>query len=116
MTLFSTETIFIFCCFLSCFIQIIARPQDSSASEDIDNKPRCGKHNPCGTINPSQNCSVSSDPFETKFGEWPHMCAILKSRTVVSNSGEQDKEVQEFFAGASLIAPGVLLTAAHWVK
>ena len=109
MSLFSTKNIFIFCCFLSCFIQIIARPQDSSASEDIDNKPRCGKHNRCGTINPSQNCSVSSDPFETKFGEWPHMCIILQ-RTISLSNGEEELYYK---GGASLIAPNIVLTAAH---
>ena len=45
---------------------------------------------------------------DTEAGEWPHMCAIFKF-----GSGRRDKAV--FLAGASLIAPGVVLTVAHWV-
>ena len=42
----------------------------------------------------------------TQFGEWPHMCIILS----------QDYLGDLYVGGASLIAPGILLTAAHVVK
>ena len=104
-----TVNLFLFGCIFNYLCQTNARPQESDSSKRTD-LPKCGRHNSCGLINPSQNCSGSSNPFETQFGEWPHMCAIMKSREI------EDKTTQEFFAGASLIAPGVLLTAAHWVK
>ena len=98
-----------------------ARPQPDIEKEETisvksktkrsETKGRCGKHNVCGTKNLSENCTQEDvNSFETKFGEWPHMCAILKKRIV----GDDTK--LEFWAGASLISPGILLTAAHWVK
>jgi len=45
----------------------------------------------------------------TQFGEWPHMCAILKKGFVGG------KEVNFYVGGASLIHPGIALTAAHIV-
>jgi len=45
----------------------------------------------------------------TQFGEWPHMCAILKRGEVGG------KEVNFYVGGASLIHPGIVLTAAHIV-
>jgi hypothetical protein len=42
----------------------------------------------------------------TVYGEWPYMCAIF-----LSNGAEQT-----FLAGASLIAPGVALSVAHWLQ
>ena len=46
----------------------------------------------------------------TQYGEWPHMCAVLKSAEV---SGEK---VNLYVCGASLIAPGIVLTGAHCVQ
>ena len=106
MSLF--RTIYMVCCLFPCLIHINARPQESTSPKATN--PKCGRHNPCGSGNLFQNCSDSDDKFETQFGEWPHMCAIIKSRNI------EDKKAQEFLAGASLISPGVLLTAAHWVK
>ena len=116
------------CFILHCVFHTEARPQELNNEDNTDEnvedtasdktiiKPRCGRHNVCGTVNPSQNCSESAETnsvkvaLETKFGEWPHMCAIKKKRTL------NDKTIQEFWAGASLITPGILLTAAHWVR
>jgi hypothetical protein len=42
----------------------------------------------------------------TVYGEWPYMCAIF-----LTNGAEQT-----FLAGASLIAPGVALSVAHWLQ
>ena len=38
-------------------------------------------------------------------GKWPNMCGIYYKRDTTF----------EYLAGASLIAPGILITAAHWV-
>merc|ERR1711963_331263 len=71
---------------------------------------KCGKRNKQG---------VDTSPFfegpsfeEANFGEWPHVCAILKSVTV----GEADEYVQVYLCGASLIAPQVVLTSGHCVN
>ena len=45
--------------------------------------------------------------FATQFGEWPHVCMIMKKNTAGSDA---------FLGGASLIAPGIVVTAAHKVK
>lgn len=53
---------------------------------------------------------------ESQFGEWPHMCAILSEESVVEEPGHAGGEAQTvnlYQCGGSLIAPGVILTAAH---
>ena len=42
----------------------------------------------------------------TEFGEWPHACILYKKK-----SGKQGS--LEFLGGASLIAPGIVVTATH---
>ena len=42
----------------------------------------------------------------TQEGEWPHTCLMYRFK----------EGRPEFFGGASLIAPGVLITAAHKVQ
>lgn len=70
--------------------------------------PKCGRHNPEGfqqsVINLDQNL------HESQFAEWPNMCAVLYSVTISNTS------IFVYRAGASLISPKFLLTAAHSVN
>ena len=71
-------------------------------------RQRCGRHNQGGIGVRIQNLDKFAG--STQFGEWPHMCAILQLSQVGG------REVNLYVGGGSLIAPGVLLTAAHVVK
>ena len=79
--------------------------------DDIEDKepafvPLCGRRNQNGL-----GLRISGyREGETQFGEWPHMCVVLK-RGVING-----QPANLYQSGASLIAPGVLLTAAHSVK
>jgi len=68
-------------------------------------KPKCGRRNANGLQTRIQGFTHG----ESQFGEWPSMVAVLRSDNV---AGEQ---VNLFQCGGSLIAPGVVLTAAHCV-
>merc|ERR1719334_1928581 len=83
-------------------------------------KSRCGRRNSYGLGVRTQNYQDD----EAQFGEWPHMCAILR-REIVSGGGDdgysqQQQQVEEegmvFQAGGSLIGAGVVLTGAHKVQ
>ena len=65
---------------------------------------RCGTHNPNGLD--IKVTKPSDREFATQFGEWPHTCLLYKLNSL---------DNYEFVGGASLIAPGVVLTAAHKV-
>ena len=71
-------------------------------------RQRCGRHNPGGLGVRIQNLDKFSGG--TQFAEWPHMCAILRK------SQQNGREINLYVGGASLIAPGILLTAAHVFK
>merc|ERR1712050_613399 len=51
----------------------------------------------------------------SQFGEWPHMCAVLAEEPVAQDPGYagEPQTVNLYQCGGSLIAPGVILTAAH---
>ena len=46
---------------------------------------------------------------KAQFGEWPHMCTILRGIEIGPTV------YWTYYSGASLIAPNVILTAAHSV-
>merc|ERR1711962_902471 len=66
---------------------------------------QCGQRNPEG-LNFISRLRLG-DRATTQEGEWPHVCTLFKK-----NSKGND----EFVGGASLIAPGVLVTAAHKIE
>ena len=66
--------------------------------------PKCGQHHALGH---SLRISHPLNGKEaTQFGEWPHACILYKK-----TPGKRDS--MEFLGGASLIAPGILITATH---
>jgi len=69
---------------------------------------QCGKRN---------NNIVSSKLGESavknaQFGEWPHVCAMLKKEFI----GESTEPLLVYQCGASLLADNVVLTAGHCVN
>ena len=50
----------------------------------------------------------------TLFGEWPNMCAVQRVVSFGLGNTKLTKEI--YLSGGSLIAPNVILTAAHYVS
>ena len=48
---------------------------------------------------------------KAQLGEWPHMCSLLQEFELL----EGVKTEWLFHSGASLIAPNVVLTSAHFL-
>ena len=72
---------------------------------------KCGIHNQFGLKRGGVGVSYTysnGKPVTSQEGEWPHTCLILK----IENEGLQERLV----GGASLIAPKVVVTAAHIIK
>jgi len=76
-------------------------------------QPQCGRRNNNGLGARIQGFTES----ESQFGEWPHMCAVLHSKVMEQEAGYagEPEVVNLYQCGGSLIAPGVILTAAHCV-
>jgi len=70
---------------------------------------RCGRRNIDGVDVRIQNDDVKYKG-STQFAEWPHMCAVLRKGELGGN------DVNLYVCGASLIDPGVVMTAAHCIK
>ena len=47
---------------------------------------------------------------EAGFADWPNMCIVLKSTTY------RGDDFDLYQCGASMISPGIILTAAHCVE
>ena len=92
-------------------------PEQPKTSNTIDTglKSKCGRHNPDGV-------RVKVAAIETtQFGEWPSMCLMLRSgfsSIDQRNSGTSTTQrfQESFLGGASLIAPGIAITAAHKIE
>ncbi len=69
----------------------------------VDYIPRCGQHNPQGLD--IRVANPNDEKFATQFGEWPHACLLI----------ENEDGTDFMVGGASLIARGIVLTAAHKV-
>jgi len=65
---------------------------------------KCGQRNTNGV-----GVRIQSQEGKTQFGEWPHMCAVLRKQQLGG------KDVNLYVCGGSLIAKNVILTAAHCV-
>ena len=76
----------------------------------------CGKRNEDGVEDPNiivdeeTKAKASDLSRDTFFGEWPHMCAVQR---ILKIGNSITKEI--YLSGGSLIAPNVVLTAAHYV-
>jgi hypothetical protein len=77
----------------------------------VKHVPKCGQRHENGLGVRIQGFK----DYESQFGEWPHMCAVLSEEAVAQDSGYagEPQTVNLYQCGGSLIAPGVILTAAH---
>ena len=73
---------------------------------DGDCRPKCGFRNQDDAV---VRIGGGQETVEAEFGEWPHMCIVLKWVTSPNTAEEEE----EYVGGASLIAPNIVLTSAH---
>merc|ERR1711910_108298 len=77
----------------------------------VKHVPKCGQRHENGLGVRIQGFNE----YESQFGEWPHMCAVLAEEPVAQDPGYagEPQTVNLYQCGGSIIAPGVILTAAH---
>ena len=98
------------------FLDVCCHNPDFNAQtpSTVNYVPKCGQRNKDGLGVEIQGLNN----YESQFGEWPHMCAIL-AEEVISPFAQVSRDSQPrnlYQCGGSLIAPGVVLTAAHCVE
>ena len=79
------------------FFQMMGDPREQTLKASPIKAPKCGLHTKEGLA-----FAVVKDK-STQEGEWPHTCLMYK----------MEGGKPEYFGGATLIAAGVLITAAH---
>merc|ERR1711930_7181 len=77
----------------------------------VKHVPKCGQRHENGLGVRIQGFNE----YESQFGEWPHMCAVLAEEPVAQDPGYagEPQTANLYQCGGSLIAPGVIVTAAH---
>jgi len=93
--------------------EICCKPKTTAQIPDKNSAPqstprptlKCGIHHAEGLEFTAKN--PSNGKANTHAGEWPHSCLLLDT----SKNKQGD-----FVGGATLIAPGVIITAAHKVE
>ena len=90
------------------FLDVCCKDPDFTAPPPtrLAHVPKCGRRNSAGVGARIQGFKEN----ESQFGEWPHMCAVLQEKV---QPGQEPANLYK--CGGSLIAPGVVLTAAHCV-
>jgi len=91
------------------FLDVCCRDPDVEPAKPKEplHQPKCGKRNTRGLQTRIQGFTEG----ESQFGEWPHMVAVLREE----QPEQGGKPINLYQCGGSLIAPGVVLTAAHCV-
>jgi len=91
------------------FLDVCCKDPDFAAPPPtrLAHVPKCGRRNGAGVGARIQGFKEN----ESQFGEWPHMCAVLHEKLL---AGQEPTNLYK--CGGSLIAPGVVLTAAHCLE